>query len=167
VRPLWQTTALITVFTFAACAETAAIHSYPPGARLSVNGKVIGITPVEFRVPRDEWVDRFDYVLERPGYETMRGELPQGVTKARIIGAIVTSGILLVFKRPTNFKRDRFDFEMTPTGVPPAATAPPVPPASAPVVREERAPIACSAEQVLAMKRSGLSDDQVRRACEK
>jgi hypothetical protein len=52
LKALWRVLPhLLTIFLFAGCAATCFVTSEPPGARISVDGKYKGLTPVTIRVP--------------------------------------------------------------------------------------------------------------------
>lgn len=110
------------------CAETALIQTSPPGAKLYVNKKFVGITPVEFTVKRSDWPEtkpEFRYRIEHEKYSPQEGVLATGVNWRRIMTAVFTSGINLIFKRVNAFKSDVYDFDMNPESVTANANAMP------------------------------------------
>src|SRR5689334_4184941 len=86
----------------AGCAESTMIKSYPVGARISVNGVFVGAAPAKFVTSREQF-DRetFVAVAEQPGYQRTELTLQKGTCRGRIVGAVFTLGILLLFKHPT------------------------------------------------------------------
>ena len=87
------------------CAESTLIRSDPMGARISVNGNVIGTSPVVFSVPRDQFTaQEFTVTAEHPGYEPGRSPLQKRTCPGRIVGGVFSLGISLIFKRPTCFE---------------------------------------------------------------
>lgn len=117
----------------AGCTEVARIQSSPPGARLYVNDELVGITPVEYRVPRWQWPETFEYRLEREGYLTSRGELGTELYVGRVAGSALTLGIFALFLRPVSLA-DPQDFSLEP--IPPEASAP-IPEAATPGRRRQ------------------------------
>jgi hypothetical protein len=89
----------------AGCAESTLIRSHPMGARISVDGSFVGTAPVVFSVPRDRFTaQEFTVTAEYPGYETGRSTLRKQTCPGRIVGAVFSLGISLIFKRPTCFE---------------------------------------------------------------
>ncbi len=77
------------------------IRSYPPGARLYVNDKLIGIAPIEYQMPHSEIGDERRVRLERDGYEQLNGKLRTQICGGRIAGGIFTLGLVLLIRGPT------------------------------------------------------------------
>jgi hypothetical protein len=103
------------------CTEVARIQSSPSGARLYVNDELVGITPVEYRVPRWQWPEAFEYRLELEGYLTRRGELGTELHVGRVAGSALTLGIFALFLRPVSLADPQvFSLE----AIPRAASAP-------------------------------------------
>jgi PEGA domain-containing protein len=95
------------------CGESTLLRSRPAGAKVWVNDKYIGTTPVEYFCPRPEFSQPQRYRLELDGYLPSQGELSRYVHPGRIIGGGFSLGISLIFKRPVGF-RDRYDFSLVP-----------------------------------------------------
>jgi len=95
------------------CSESTMIRTYPPGSKLYVNDKFVGLTPVIFKVPRSEFGEDFRVRAEREGYATTDSTLQKRVCGGRIAGAIFTLGIVFIFKGPTCFASPQ-DFAMAP-----------------------------------------------------
>ena len=49
------------------------VRSYPPGARLYVNEKLVGIAPTVYSVPHSQIDVQQKVRLERDGYQTLEG----------------------------------------------------------------------------------------------
>jgi len=158
------------------CSETTIIRSTPPGARVSINGTSLGVTPAELSVDRYKFQEPYNYRVELPGYVSREGTLGVKVQPARAVGIVLTYGILAAFKKPSTFE-DEYDFRLEPS----ACTL-----AQEDAIRRAGllqtsvdvvcaygyagpprviAPIDCRAEQIQAMKSAGLADEQARRAC--
>lgn len=89
----------------AGCAESTLIRSHPTGARISVNGQVIGTSPVVFTVPRDRFIaEEFTVTAEHEGYEPGQATLRKETCAGRIVGGVFSLGIAFIFKRPTCFE---------------------------------------------------------------
>lgn len=61
---------LLTVFT-SACAHQAAFLSDPPGAKVMIDGKVVGVTPCQFEYSNSAGGD-YDVTVSKDGYETVQ-----------------------------------------------------------------------------------------------
>ena len=93
----------------AGCAESTQIRSHPEGARISVNGRFVGTTPVSFTVPRNEFTAQdFTVTAEHEGYESSQTLLQKRTCPGRIVGGVFTLGIVLIFKRPTCFEDPQY-----------------------------------------------------------
>jgi PEGA domain-containing protein len=158
---------LVTAISLVGCAtEHTVIISNPAGAKVTVNNHYIGETPVIFSVNRNDWpeTNAFPCKLELEGYSpadcTFSGQRWQ-----HIVGDIFTLGTIRIFRGPYGL-RDEIRRDLRPLTAPRQ-------------LEERRAPAAprgrdssptgtrrCTTEQILSMKKSGLDDDQVRRACE-
>lgn len=64
---------LLTVFT-SACAHQAVFLSEPPGARVMVDGKVVGKTPCKFDYSTSVG-DNYEVSVSMAGYDTIRHEI--------------------------------------------------------------------------------------------
>ncbi len=63
---------LATLSAAAGCgSHVVRVDSEPPGARLWVNGKFIGVTPTEFEESDDYTSNLFVFKLEKAGYDTL------------------------------------------------------------------------------------------------
>ncbi len=134
----------------AGCSETAMVRSYPPGAKLFVDGQFVGITPVVYSVDRDEFAKRdFAVHLDRTGYVSTDGTLRKETCKGRVTGGVFTLGILFLFKGPTCFASPQ-DFSLDPTPEPVAAEAG----AARPPTVEERL------DRIRKMRDRGIITDQ-------
>lgn len=61
---------LLTLFT-SACAQQAAFLSEPAGARVSIDGQVIGVTPCAYQY-KDSAGSSYEVTVEKEGYEAVR-----------------------------------------------------------------------------------------------
>jgi hypothetical protein len=75
-------------------AEPAALHTTPPGAKIYLNGKFVGLSPTTFMVGRSEGT-HYRAVLD--GYSPAEGELESRIAPERVFGSIVTAGIVAIF----------------------------------------------------------------------
>ena len=100
--------------TLVACSESTVVRSYPPGAKLYMNGHFEGLTPIVYTASRGEYSKGvFRARLEREGYAPLEENLRIGVCGGRIAGAIFTVGIVFLFKGPTCFRSPQ-DFALAP-----------------------------------------------------
>ncbi len=98
----------------AGCAESTVIRSYPPGAKLFVNGEYQGVTPRVFTVPREKFASQtFTARIERDGYAPQEEELRKRTCPGRVVGGVFSLGISFIFKRPTCFDSHE-DFSLEP-----------------------------------------------------
>ncbi|HTF32193.1 MAG TPA: hypothetical protein VK714_00665 [Myxococcota bacterium] len=79
---------------FGCGAERAALHTTPPGARIFVNEKFVGLSPTTFMIGRYEGT-HFRAVLD--GYPPAEGQLETRIAPERIFASFVTVGIYAVF----------------------------------------------------------------------
>lgn len=82
--------------------ETASFRSTPEGARVFIDGKYVGDTPLDLTFECNEVADR-EYRIEREGCLTSSGVLNARVGAGRIVGAGFSLGISLIFKCPQYF----------------------------------------------------------------
>jgi hypothetical protein len=93
----------------AGCAESTEIRSYPLGARIAVNGRFIGTSPVTFTVPRQEFAaQEFTVTAEHEGYEPGEIRLQKRICPGRIVGGVFTLGIVLLFRPPSCFASPQY-----------------------------------------------------------
>ena len=91
----------LAALTLGGCAETLLIRSYPSGARATVNGEFVGVTPATLEVPRDQVTKKeYRWRVEKPHYEAAEGLVTPRIAPGRIVGAVFTLGILLAFRSP-------------------------------------------------------------------
>lgn len=83
-------------------AETASFRSTPEGARVYIDGKYVGDTPLELTFECSAVADR-EYRIERDGCLTSSGILNARVGAGRMVGAAFSAGISLIFKCPQYF----------------------------------------------------------------
>lgn len=87
----------------AGCAESTQVRSYPAGSKVFVNDSFVGLTPMDYKVPKADIGRDFHVRVEHPGYESVQGVLRKEVCRGRVAGAVFTFGILLLFKSTTCF----------------------------------------------------------------
>lgn len=156
--------AIAALLLAAGCSESTTVRTSPPGAQLSVNGQFVGLTPTAFSVPRSEWKEPYNYTIAMPGYEPIEGALAVQTAPGRVVGSMFTLGVLLAFKRPATFK-DVHDFVLRPLRTKTDVQVPP-PNVSAPQESKSADAPQCGTDDVIKLKNSGLSDEQIRRACD-
>ena len=109
---------LLLVAFIAGCTETVRIRTTPPGAKLFVNNREVGVTPTEFDAPsRDMSAARFPYRMELPGYRTAEGVLTSRVSIGRVIGSIFTLGIFAATRGVRVFAEDEISETLYPLDV--------------------------------------------------
>jgi hypothetical protein len=86
------------------CAESVRIKSHPAGAKAFVDGALIGTTPAETQIPRNQVGQPHTWRVEYRNCEPAEGQLQTGVAGGRVTGYIFTLGILALFKGPNYFK---------------------------------------------------------------
>jgi PEGA domain-containing protein len=96
------------------CSESTMVRSYPPAAKLYVNGQFVGLTPVAYTVDSAQFSKTdFSVRLDRTGYASVDGTLRKQTCPGRVTGGVFTLGILFIFKGPTCFSSPQ-DFSMEP-----------------------------------------------------
>lgn len=68
------TTILTLLFLTTACANQALFISDPPGARVMIDGEVVGVTPCAFDYTTSSG-SRYDVVIEKNGYEPLQRDM--------------------------------------------------------------------------------------------
>lgn len=110
-----RTAAIAGILLLTGCAEGVRVQSYPSGAALSVNGRLIGETPTVAWVSRAEWTGRgIPYRAEKDGYEPAEGTFDVCVSGGRVTGGLFTLGFSLLFKPPRTFCTDPQIVRLTP-----------------------------------------------------
>ena len=110
----WAISAMCMI-VLAGCAESTLIQTHPSGARVTINDRFVGVTPVVFVVPHNEFSTRstYQYRIEREGYVPEKGYFYAEVAPGRVIGALFTLGTLRLFK-PLTALRSSYDFDLRP-----------------------------------------------------
>lgn len=110
-----RTAVLAGLLVLTGCAEGVRVHSYPAGAQVSLNGKIVGRTPTVAWIPRSEWTgNAVPYRVEKDGYETAEGAFDLCVSGGRVTGGIFSVGMSLLFKPPRTFCADPEVVRLTP-----------------------------------------------------
>lgn len=97
------------------CTQAIVFRSDPPGARVSLNGDFIGITPSRYEIPERPLPEVLNYRVERGGYLPQEGQIRPVFGVGRLFGAIFTLGIVYVFRNPYLYKA-HYDFALSPVG---------------------------------------------------
>jgi hypothetical protein len=84
---------LLTVFT-SACAHQAAFLSEPPGARVMVDGKVVGVTPCTFDYSTSAG-DSYEVSVSMDGYDTIRHEITADEVDRVARKKLLAAGLLI------------------------------------------------------------------------
>ena len=74
-------------------AEPAALHTTPPGAKIYVNEKFVGLSPTTFMIGRSEGT-HYRAVLD--GYPPGEGQLESRIAPERVFASVVTVGIFSI-----------------------------------------------------------------------
>ncbi len=77
--------------------ENFLVSTYPEGARVTINGAYVGVSPFEYKVPRDK-VRTLIYRIEKDGSRPAEGVIEPRISGGRIAGTIFTVGILSAFR---------------------------------------------------------------------
>lgn len=97
------------------CTENVYMRTTPPGAKLFVNNREVGVTPLEFHAPsKDMPSARFPYRMELTGYRATEGTLTSRVSVGRVIGSILTFGILAATRGVHVFAEDEVEETLYP-----------------------------------------------------
>ena len=88
----------------AACSKTVVIDSRPQGARVWVNGRDIGTTPVQVTLSYTGF-DTFNLVLEKEGYRTQSRSLWMEINVPALVAAVACGCIpaLIWYQEPTPY----------------------------------------------------------------
>jgi hypothetical protein len=95
------------------CAETTRIVSRPSGAQVKIDGRLAGVTPLTFTVPRSEWPHTFSCQVTQDGFVPETRLLTPQIGGGRITAGIMTVGVALLFKSPYVFASDQYDFDLS------------------------------------------------------
>ncbi len=88
---------LASLLLLTGCAEIFAINTYPEGARVTINDSYAGLTPLEYKVPRDK-IRPLRYRIEKDGSRPVEGTAEPKISAGRIFGTIFTAGLLRAFR---------------------------------------------------------------------
>lgn len=84
------------LFPVLGCTQTARIATVPTGAKVWINGELLGVSPTELTIengPNTPFPSRLHARFERAGYEPLEVDLPSRVSGGRVAAAIFTLGI--------------------------------------------------------------------------
>jgi len=96
------------------CAESVMIVTDPPGANVFVNDKLVGLSPTEYSVEKDQLAREYSLRLEKPGFAPVADTLRTRRMPGRTTGAVFTLGILYLFRSPLSFE-EREPYVLTQT----------------------------------------------------
>src|SRR5690242_9766199 len=88
---------------FGGCAESTFIRTSPPDAKVYVNDKFVGVSPVEYSVSRGEFRENIPVRIERDGYYPVSSTLQTHIATGRVFGGLFALGIPFLFRGPTAF----------------------------------------------------------------
>lgn len=94
------------------CAESTQIVSRPSGARILIDGRPLGVTPMAFAVPRSDWPRTYSCEVTKEGFVPQTMLLKPQVGGGRIVAGLFTVGIVFLFKSPYVFGSDVYDFDL-------------------------------------------------------
>jgi hypothetical protein len=106
------------------CAESTMIRSSPTSAKMYYRGHFVGLTPKELEMPHSDLRRPVVVRLEHDGYELQDVPIPTEIGAGRIVGAVFTLGLSLLWKPPTTIP-DEVEVALTPAPQPAAAAPPP------------------------------------------
>jgi PEGA domain len=90
--------AAMLVLALGGCTEYASIRSGPSGGIVTINGRPVGKTPLEYGVPRGSLDEPHKVTIELAGYEPALTTLRTRLAKGRVTGAVFTLGVLAMFR---------------------------------------------------------------------
>jgi len=102
------------------CASETMVHTMPPGAKVTINNQLIGISPVLYSVRKYDWPrdNTFRYHIEREGCVPKDGEFQGHVSPGTIVASIfLTAGISLLWNNLMEFPEDEFRVDLEPVGL--------------------------------------------------
>lgn len=94
------------------CAESTQIVSRPSGARVLIDGRPAGVTPMTFTVPRGDWPNTYSCEVSKDGFVPQTLPLKPQIGGGRIVAALFTVGLVFLFKSPYVFGSDLYDVDL-------------------------------------------------------
>ena len=94
------------------CAEATQIVSRPSGARVQIDGRPVGVTPMTFTVPRGDWPRTYSCEVSKEGFVPQTLPLKPQIGGGRIVAGLFTVGLAFLFKSPYVFGSDIYDFDL-------------------------------------------------------
>ncbi|MDX2171205.1 MAG: hypothetical protein SF182_29320 [Deltaproteobacteria bacterium] len=82
------------------CAEWAVFKSYPAGGEVTLDGQVVGTTPMRVQIARSQVTDPHSWRIAYRNCEVATGMLQTDLAPGRIVGYVFTLGILALFRGP-------------------------------------------------------------------
>lgn len=88
--------------SMAGCSESVFIATKPSGANVFVDGKMIGVSPVWYSVPKSDVGSKEERTvrIEKTGFEPVEDMLQTRLARGRAVGAFFTLGTLYLFRSP-------------------------------------------------------------------
>ncbi len=99
------------------CATETTIRTMPPGAKVTINNQLVGISPVEYSVRKYDWPadNRFRYHIEREGCAPKDGEFSGHVSAGAIVRSVLLwAGLSLIWDNTMVFPDDEMFFQLEP-----------------------------------------------------
>lgn len=84
---------LLTLFT-SACAHQAAFITEPAGARVTIDGKFVGVTPCDFAYKNSAGGD-YDVTVSKDGYDTVHQAIRADETDYEARDKLLTAGLMI------------------------------------------------------------------------
>ncbi len=86
------------------CSERVLIKTYPPGAKVFVNDRLVGLSPVTYSASRSEVSAPHAVRIEKEGFEVVRTSLETRVPGGRVVAGVFTLGALYLLRSPWSFR---------------------------------------------------------------
>lgn len=104
----------------AGCTEKLLIRSVPPGAQVTLNGNIVGTTPMVYETRNPV---PLAFHIEKPGLPAAEGTVTTPLGPGRVVGAVFSLGIVAACRPLEYFMPNPLDVELgqLPVPVPPTA----------------------------------------------
>jgi hypothetical protein len=113
----------VCAISLGACGEATRIRTTPTGAKVWLNDKYVGESPVVAHFTNSEWGDvlrknnnALPYKLELDGYESKEGRVPVRVSAFRIWANVNAVFIPYIFRSSFRPPRNEYDFDLVAVG---------------------------------------------------
>jgi hypothetical protein len=90
------------------CYQSAYLLTDPPGAKVYVNGELLGVSPVELTIddgPGVTFPTRLHARFERAGYEPLEHDLPTQISGGRVAAGVFTLGLSFALQNTRTVRR--------------------------------------------------------------